>query len=171
MNKPFILLILLFSLSTYSQEKVIEEVEFVETSEQDQDENTNEISFAVIENVPVYKGCGASTTNTELKNCMSAAISKHIADNFNTNITNGLGLPDGRVRINVIFKIDKEGNVVDIRSKAPHPVLEKEAIRVIQLIPQLEKPGYQRGNPVTVPYSLPIIFNVQNPKKSSKSTK
>ena len=59
-----------------------------------------------------------------------------------------------------MFKIDKEGNIIDIKARAKHPNLEKEAIRVISLLPKLIKPGYQRGKPVIVPYSLPIIFNV-----------
>lgn len=102
---------------------------------------------------------------------MATAISKHVARYYNTKIVNGLGLPDGPTRINVIFKINQEGNIIDIRSRAQHPILEEEAIRVIKLIPQMEKPGYQRGKPVIVPYSLPIIFNVQNPKRVAKPRK
>ncbi|CAH8282475.1 TonB-like protein [Mariniflexile fucanivorans] len=168
MKNLLILFLLIFYFSTYSQEKTVEDIEFIETAEKTLDDISNEIPFAVIENVPVYKGCDDSMTNTELKNCMSTSISKHVAKNFNTKIANGLGFPDGKVRINLIFKIDREGNVVDIRSRAPHKALENEAIRVIKLIPRMDKPGYQKGKPVTVPYSLPIVFNIQNPKKSSK---
>ena len=39
--------------------------------------------------------------------------------------------------------------------------LEKEAQRVINLLPKM-KPGKQRGKAVIVPYSLPIIFQVQD---------
>jgi protein TonB len=66
----------------------------------------------------------------------------------------------GKQRINVIFKIDKNGNVTGVRSRAPHPRLEKEAARVINLLPKM-KPGRQRGKAVVVPYSLPITFKVQ----------
>ena len=67
----------------------------------------------------------------------------------------------GRQRIAVIFKIDKRGNVTGVRSRGPHPSLEEEAIRVISLLPKM-KPGLQNGKPVVVPYSLPIIFEVQD---------
>jgi protein TonB len=50
---------------------------------------------------------------------------------------------------------------VGIRARAPHPGLEKEATRVIGLLPKMQ-PGKQRGKAVTVPYSLPIIFQVQD---------
>jgi len=53
------------------------------------------------------------------------------------------------------------GNVIGVRARAPHPRLEKEAVRVINLLPKM-KPGRQRGKAVIVPYSLPIIFQVQD---------
>ena len=171
MKNLLIILLLSFNFSTYSQEKTTEEIEFIDSAEKTLLGDTNEVSFSVIENVPIYKGCDDSMGNTELKNCMSASISKHVGKNFNTKVTNGLGLPDGKVRINVIFKIDKKGNVIDIRARAPHVALEEEAIRVIKLMPKMDKPGYQRGKPVTVPYSLPIIFNIQNPKRVAKPRK
>ena len=59
------------------------------------------------------------------------------------------------------FEIDKSGNVVGVRSRAPHPRLEKEAARVINMLPKM-KPGRQRGKAVIVPYSLPITFQVQD---------
>ena len=58
-------------------------------------------------------------------------------------------------------KIDKKGNVTGVRSRAPHPRLEKEAARVINMLPKM-KPGRQRGKAVVVPYSLPITFQVQD---------
>ena len=122
------------------------------------DEANIDVPFSVIENVPVYPGCEDLETNAEKKDCMSKNISEFIAKNFNVKVANENGL-SGRQRINVIFKINSEGNVTGIRSRAAHPELEKEAARVISLLPKM-KPGVQRGKVVTVPYSLPIIFDV-----------
>ena len=91
---------------------------------------------------------------------MSDKITKFVQKKFNTGLAGDLGL-SGRQRINVIFKIDKNGNVTGVRSRAPHPRLEKEAARVINMLPKM-KPGKQRGKAVIVPYSLPIIFQVQD---------
>ncbi len=113
----------------------------------------------VIEKVPVYPGCEDVAGNKFKKNCMSSALSGFVNNNFNTNVVKGKDL-HGVQKINVIFKINKEGNVEDISAKGPHPVLEEEAIRVIRNLPKLE-PGYQRGKPVIVPYALPIIFQVK----------
>lgn len=138
------------------QEEEIVEVEEIEVEEEEED---IEVPFSVIENVPVFPGCEKGS-NDEKRKCMSSKIQKFVQKKFNTDLAGDLGLT-GRQRINVIFKIDKSGNVVGVRSRAPHPRLEKEAARVINLLPKM-KPGKQRGKPVTVPYSLPIIFQVQD---------
>ncbi|WNH11098.1 energy transducer TonB [Thalassobellus suaedae] len=157
MKYIYTLLIILISSSIIAQENEIKE--------------NPELVFEVIENVPVYKGCDKTLSNAEIKKCMSYKISELISKNFNIRIANKIGLPNGLVKINVIFKIDKHGKVTEISSRAPHPELEKEAIRVIKLIPDMERPGIQRGKPVTVPYSLPINFMVDNSSKKSRKKK
>ena len=122
------------------------------------DEEDIEVPFAVIENVPIFPGCEGN--NAERRKCMSQKITKFVQRNFNLNLAGELGL-SGRQRIYVLFKIDKSGDVVGVRARAPHPRLEKEAARVINLLPKM-KPGRQRGKAVIVPYSLPIIFQVQD---------
>ncbi|NNK81825.1 MAG: energy transducer TonB [Flavobacteriaceae bacterium] len=138
------------------QDEEILEIEEVEIEEVEED---IEVPFAVIENVPVYPGCEKGNNNQKRK-CMSDKITKFVQKKFNTGLAGDLGL-SGRQRINVIFKIDKNGNVTGVRSRAPHPRLEKEAARVINMLPKM-KPGKQRGKAVIVPYSLPIIFQVQD---------
>jgi len=117
-----------------------------------------DVPFAFIENVPIFPGCEKGNNNAKRK-CMSDKITKIVQRKFNADLAAELGLT-GKQRISVLFKIDKNGNVVGIRSRAPHPRLEKEAARVINLLPKM-KPGKQRGEPVTVSYTLPIIFQVQ----------
>ncbi len=143
------------SSETDMEEEIIE-VEEVEVEEVEED---IEVPFAVIENVPIYPGCEKGN-NAAKKACMSEQISKFVQKKFNTELAGELGLT-GRQRINVIFKIDKNGNITGIRSRAPHPRLEKEAARVIGMLPKM-KPGKQRGKAVIVPYSLPIVFQVQD---------
>ena len=139
-----------------NQEEEIVEVEDVEVEEVEED---IEVPFAVIENVPIYPGC-ESGNNEAKKKCMSEKIAQFVNKKFNTDLASDLGL-SGRQRINVIFKIDKTGNIVGVRARAPHPKLEAEAARVINLLPKMQ-PGKQRGKAVTVPYSLPILFQVQD---------
>lgn len=134
-------------------------VEVKEIKEEVVEEEIADVPFAVIENVPVYPGCENERGNDAKKRCMSSKISEFINKKFDTNLASDLGL-EGRQRIAVQFKIDKNGNVVDVRARAPHPRLEKEAVTVVQSLPDMT-PGKQRGKPVGVLYSLPIIFDIQ----------
>lgn len=119
-----------------------------------------EVPFAVIENVPVFPGCENKKGNEAKKQCMSEKITQFVNKNFNTELAGDLGL-SGRQRINVMFKIDKNGEITGVGARAPHPGLEREAQRVISKLPKME-PGKQRGKAVTVQYSLPIIFQVMD---------
>lgn len=115
--------------------------------------------FILIEDAPIFPGCENLNNNEERKDCMSEKITHFINKEFNTEIGNQLGLT-GINRINVMFKIDTNGDIVDVQTRAPHPKLEQEAQRVIKALPKM-MPGKQRGNPVNVQYSLPIVFKVQ----------
>ena len=127
-------------------------------SVQDPDEEP-EVPFIIVEHVPEYPGCEKGS-NAEKRKCMSKKIAKFVQRKFNTDLANDLGLT-GKQKISVVFKIDKNGSIIGVRSRAPHPRLEQEAARVINLLPKM-KPGRQRGRAVVVPYSLPIVFEVQN---------
>jgi antitoxin component YwqK of YwqJK toxin-antitoxin module len=116
------------------------------------------LAVAVIERVPVYPGCEVYLTNTKRKACMAENVNRHIGKSFNTDLALDLNLK-GRQRILVNFKVNKKGEITEIYAKAPHPGLEKEAVRVIELLPKMT-PGYQREEPVTIPFSIPIVFQV-----------
>jgi protein TonB len=139
-----------------NQEEEIMEIEEIEEAE----EEIADVPFAVIENVPVYPGCEKKRSNAEKKKCMSEKVQKFVQKKFNTELAGDLGL-EGRQRIAVQFKIDKNGDVVNVRARAPHPKLEQEAVKVVKALPKMV-PGRQRGTAVGVLYSLPILFQVEN---------
>ena len=141
-----------------SQEEEIVEIEEIE--EEEVEEEIADVPFAVIENVPIYPGCEKAGNNAGKKKCMSEKIQKFVQRKFDTELANDLGL-DGRQRISVQFKIDRNGNVVNVRARAPHPKLEQEAISVVKSLPKMT-PGKQRGKAVGVLYALPILFQVEN---------
>ncbi|XLS29815.1 energy transducer TonB [Flavobacteriaceae bacterium M23B6Z8] len=136
-------------------------------AEPDEDLSLGEIDYRVeekvfsilgVETVPLFPGCEALATNKEKIDCFSAQLNKIISKNFNTTLGAQFGLT-GKQRINLVFKIDKSGNITDIKTRAPHPMLAKEAERVIKMIPKL-KPGAKSGQPVEVLFAKPIIFMV-----------
>ena len=121
---------------------------------------STKIPEGVTEKVPIYPGCEDRITNRTLKKCMSNQISQLILTNFNKDYISNIGLKKGKQRIYAMFKIDKEGVVKDIKVRASHTLLQVEVHRVLKLLPKL-KPGFQRGKPVIVPFSIPIVFMVK----------
>lgn len=118
----------------------------------------DEVDFIMLEEAPLFPGCKG--TKEELKACFSKQISNYINRKFNAGLAQELGLSPGTQRIFTLFKIDNNGNIVDIQARAPHKKLQEEAIRVIKLLPKME-PGKQQGIPVKVRYSLPIVFKIE----------
>ena len=85
-------------------------------------------------------------------------IQKHIRKNFRyPEIAQDMGIQG---RVNVLFVIQKDGSIGDIKMRGPDKSLEAEALRIIQKLPRMI-PGKQRGRPVKVPFSIPITFRLQ----------
>ena len=64
-------------------------------------------------------------------------------------------------KVSVKFVIEKDGSIADpvvVRGVAPY--LDKEALRVVKSMPKW-KPGKQRGKPVRLSYTVPVIFKLQ----------
>lgn len=137
-----------------------------QTATSKQDYNTIEVPFAIVEEVPVFPGC-ENLTKEEQRTCFSENISKHVSENYNVDLAEKLDLK-GRQRINVIFKVNKEGNIVEIRSRSKHPALESEANRVIKSLPKMIA-GRHKGKQVTVAYSLPIVFEIKEEAKKKET--
>lgn len=117
-----------------------------------------EVPFSVVEETPTTIDCKDLESNEARKNCMSMFVNKHIGKNFNTSIADSLS--PGKKRVFVQFKIDKEGKVNHILARGPSKALEEEAKRVVATLPQFV-PGKQKGKPVVVPFSIPIVFEVK----------
>lgn len=118
------------------------------------------VAFFRVEQVPLYPGCENKKGRIAQSKCMSDKITKLIQRKFNSGLANELGL-FGMQKIQVQFKIDKTGKITEIKTRSPHPLLGKEAERVVDLIPNM-LPGKQRDEPVAVRYNLPINFQVHN---------
>ncbi|QED38638.1 energy transducer TonB [Antarcticibacterium arcticum] len=121
-------------------------------------EEIEEVPFFVVEQIPLYPGCENMKVKAEQKKCMENKIHSLFSKEFNTGISEQMGL-NGIYRIFVVFKISATGDVVEIKTRGPNARLELEAERVAKLLPKMT-PGKQRGKPVAVSYSLPIVFTV-----------
>ena len=134
--KRLILLLVLVPIVSFSQEK--------------------EIDFDSVERPPIYPGCEPYTQ--QLRSCTQRKIQTHINKNFRyPEFAQKTGI-QGRVFVQ--FIIDKDGSIVGIRTRGPHPILEIEAKRIISILPKFI-PGYVDGKAVRVPFSMPITFKLQ----------
>ncbi len=117
-----------------------------------------EVPFRAIEDVPVFPGCEQYSSNDKRRECMEKKIQRFVARHFDTELGRELGL-QGRISIYTVFTVDENGNITDVKARATNPVLKKEAIRVVKMLPHMT-PGKQRGKAVRVIYNLPIVFEV-----------
>jgi len=133
-------------------EEEIAEVEDIVAEEMEEDIS---VPFAVIEDVPVFPGCERASNK---KQCFQEKMQAHIRKNFRyPEIAQEMGVQG---RVNVMFVIQKDGSIGDIRMRGPDKNLEAEAMRIIKKLPKMT-PGKQRGRAVKVPFSIPITFRLQ----------
>ena len=112
------------------------------------------VSFAEIDEVPVFPNCEDAD---DKKACFSTMLHQHISKNFRyPEDAQELGLQG---RVNIMFTIDENGSVGDIKKRGPHFLLEDEAERIIGKLPQMQ-PGINDGAPVKTVYSIPISFRL-----------
>ncbi|MGN0061005.1 MAG: TonB family protein [Alloprevotella sp.] len=65
-------------------------------------------------------------------------------------------------RVVVQFIVNKEGCLQDVQLlRCVDPLLDEEALRVVNSMPRW-KPGKQKGQPVNVQYTLPVVFSLQD---------
>lgn len=130
--------------SDFKEDAAVKIVEFNE-----QEEEVEEYTpFVVVEQMPSFGPGGI--------------------DEFRNNyISKNLKYPDvaaengiqGRVYIN--FVVEPDGRVTNVKVvRGVDPSLDKEAVRVVSSSPKW-KPGMQRGKPVRVQFTIPIIFVLQ----------
>ena len=102
--------------------------------------------FEVVENMPEFAGD-------------MGGLMQYLSKNIKYPVEAQKAGIQGRVTMQVI--IDKNGNVTNPKVTQPvDPLLDTEAIRVTASMPKW-KPGTQRGMPVNVKYTFPIVFRLQ----------
>lgn len=115
-----------------------------------------EVPFAIIEEPPLFIEC-KNVEKLDWKSCFMNLMTKHIKENFRYPKELQLKKIEGKVLVS--FVINSEGNVVEIEAKGPDERLEFEAYRIISLLPKMVS-AKQKGRPVRVPFTIPIIYKL-----------
>ncbi|ARV16466.1 M56 family metallopeptidase [Polaribacter sp. SA4-12] len=129
--------------------------EKVKTKNDNTTTETEEVSFMSIDKAPTFPGCESGD-----KDCFSKMVYKHFSREFDADLPNQLGLDAGKKRVFIAFKINKEGNVVDVKARAPHPKIKTEVLKVMNALPKMI-PGEDEGKKVDVKYSIPLTLLVE----------
>ena len=108
--------------------------------------------FVVVEDQPEFPGG-------------MQALMAFVAEN--TRFPAELANSDIEGRVVVDFIVNKDGSLSNIKVvRSLHPLLDAEAVRVIKTMPKWS-PGTQRGLPVKVRYTLPILFKLEEGEKDT----
>lgn len=125
------------------QDDAIDIVEFDEGEEEVDEQQI----FFVVEDMPTFQGQNKDAFRIYIQQNLKYPI---IAQE------NGIS---GKVFVQ--FDINAKGNIANIIVvRGVDPSLDKEAVRVVKSSPKW-KPGKQRGRPVNVRFTFPIVFQLQ----------
>jgi protein TonB len=112
----------------------------------EEEEESEQTIFTIVEKDPQFPGGQAELLKWLNKTMKYPVIAQE----------NGI---QGRVTCQ--FVVNKDGSVVDAEVvRGVDPSLDREALRVISLMPKWT-PGEQRGKPVRVRYTVPVVFRLQ----------
>jgi len=113
-------------------------------------DSTDNYIITFIEVAPLFKG--------DLK--------KFIQDELAYPLSAKMDSTEGTVVIS--FKIDTSGLTINHRvAKGIREDLNNEALRVAKLI-KFDRPALQKGRPIEVEYTVPVVFDLRHSKKKSK---
>lgn len=134
--------------------KNIEVAEIVNPNEEIDDSVV--MPFDIVHQKPVFSSCN----NDVSKKCFDSEIAKHIKKHFSypkAAYKNGI---EGKVIVR--FKINKQGQVFDVKGSATSSekeILKLEAERIISELPEF-LPAKHTNKLVNVSYGVPIIFKL-----------
>jgi len=122
--------------------------------EQMKSELGRSVPFAVIEQAPIFPGCEDAVDK-------KACFQEHVQSHINTHLKYPKEAKEDGIQGDVflIFTIDKNGAITNIRERSPLKSFGVEAQRIISLLPKM-KPGKQDGEVVETPFSTKISFTL-----------
>lgn len=105
------------------------------------------------------------------KEVLQKKISEQSENSNFDSITKSLGYKGGdKVLVLTIFTINKEGKIVNIKARGPHPLFEKEAIRILQNTPEIVPEDF-KPKEEDPRFSLPITFVIETERQKAKRIK
>lgn len=116
------------------------------------------VTFAKVESIPLFKSCNKGSDDDKL-DCFNMEMTKHVQKYFAYPKEAAQNNIQGRVY--AYFTIDKNGEVVNIKTKGPKggEVLEVATKKLVEKLPKFI-PGKHNGKAANVKYAFPINFRL-----------
>lgn len=115
-----------------------------------------EYPFAIIPNKPSFKEpCEEGMSEFD---CFKMNLDKHVIKNFTYPKEAQEANEQGRVY--VVFRINTDGKVEVSKVSGKYESLKNEAIRIMELLPQMNPGADENGKPVPVIFSYPLVFKL-----------
>ena len=137
---------------TYDEQVTVKRAEVVKVMEEEEDVDV-EVPFIIIEVAPIYPGCKPITREESM-----ACFKDKLLEKFHKDFVFPSHLEKTPQKIFVSFNISKEGFIQVTNMRAGHKEVEALVRKIFSDLPQMF-PGTQRGKPVAVNYTLPIMIN------------
>ncbi len=139
-----------------SQDEIIEIVE-------EEEESDEVLSFAIVENKPIFPGCENEKTEEDRSRCFQMKLQQHIISNFKyPEMARTLGI-QGKVFIN--FIIEKDGSIASVSvAKSVDPLLDEAALNAVKSLNSMKgkiQPAKQRGKPARMQFTIPVNARLQ----------
>ena len=137
---------------------VVDENEWEDTEIEEKNE-PNRIFIRVGE-MPVFKdSCDLSMSESEKEGCTQKNVIKFISKNVKYPEIAKVNGIEGRVIIE--FVVEKDGKVGEVKIlRGVDKYIDREAIRVIESLPDFHPGNDEFGKPVRVKYTIPIAFTL-----------
>ncbi len=154
---------IVFKIDEYTDENK-EDIVFIPFAESKKNDSTkskdNEevFTYSIIEEKTVYPGC-EGLDNNERTTCFQQKLAEHLQASYI--------YPEIAIKYNiqgkvfVQFIVDRDGSITDIKIfQGVHALLDQAAMDMIKSLPKMTQPAIQRGKPVKMAFTIPIVFQL-----------
>ena len=118
-------------------------------------------NVSTFEKSPIYPGCESQEIEA-LKTCFNNKLNTEIYNTF--TVPQVVNDDNYKGEVNVLFEVDKEGQIKVLYVDAVYKELKDETQRIFEALPKLT-PGTYNGKPTFFQYSLSIKIPLEDPSE------
>lgn len=75
-----------------------------------------------------------------------------------------------QIKVHVLFTINENGDIVNVKARSVHPLFEKEAIRILSELPNMTSVNSNEKLESQI-FALPLVFVIETDKERARRIK